>query len=729
MNAGRGVRGARRGNLGRLAAALALVAATYAVVVQGFSPARRLATQQPTFRSGVDLVQVDVVVVDKEGHPIRGLKQTDFTVLDRGKPQTIAAFQELDRDRAAEPPSLPIARATRLDVSSNQAAQSGRLVVMVVDDLHIYRERTDNAREIARNVVQRLGPDSSMAVLFTSGEHSTQVTGDQAALAAAVDTLKGRQSVRRPHPAVDTQKGANLDPEMTADQMFTIVSGNQDTKIQDFVENITQYKTLEDAARLLGGGGDLRRKAFVLISEGIGKDLSGIFDAMGEQATPGSRSGLPPPPSYHEIALLGAMESMRRANVATYSIDPRGKVESKDLARECFPPPRIPDPCSGDSSGVNDWVGAVRQAQHGLEIMSEASGGFAVTNTDDFTSGLGRIVEDLDHYYLVGFYPSDAKGKNYRPITVQIAGHPDWTLRYRHGYMPGGKPASAKSADPMVSLSAGILPNADLPLRLNAIALPGSGDLARVVLALEVSAPRRDLQAPDGKVRDTLKYEVLLVDEKKAKVRSVGGLEGRVTLSPARPGEAPPDTVTYQVTHVLGVKPGRFEFRVSAMSAKLARGGSVYLDVDVPAFHTAAMTVGTLAIGYADGARVAVAPTVTADSGPPLGRGRGAAPVPASKPALPFAPSLDRVFSASDVLRVYAEATARSTAGLTASLEVVNADGKVVASDSPSFSATDPIRVAADVPLHGLAPGAYLLRLTLAGGGQKAVRESGFVVR
>ena len=41
-----------------------------------------------------------------------------------------------------------------------------------------------------------------------------------------------------------------------------------------------------------------------------------------------------------------------------------------------------------------------------------------------------------------------------------------------------------------------------------------------------------------GKVRDTLKYEVLVVDEKKARVRSVGGLEGRLTLSPARGPEA-----------------------------------------------------------------------------------------------------------------------------------------------------------------------------------------------
>src|SRR5205823_3566099 len=112
----------------------------------------------------------------------------------------------------------------------------------------------------------------------------------------------------------------------------------------------------------------------------------------------------------HTDALIQMMEAMRRSNVSTYAIDPRGLVASKDLARECFPAPATGrDPCA---EGLSDFESDVRQAQSGLRIMSEASGGFAVTNTDDFTAGLRRIVEDLDHYYLLGFYPSDTKGKD-----------------------------------------------------------------------------------------------------------------------------------------------------------------------------------------------------------------------------------------------------------------------------------------------------------------------------
>ena len=87
----------------------------------------------------------------------------------------------------------------RLDVASNQSAQSDRLVVMVVDDLHIYRGRTDKAKALARQIIGDLGQQASMAVIFTSGERSTQITTDRSELLAAADTLKGRQSFPRPN--------------------------------------------------------------------------------------------------------------------------------------------------------------------------------------------------------------------------------------------------------------------------------------------------------------------------------------------------------------------------------------------------------------------------------------------------------------------------------------------------------------------------------------------------
>ena len=52
----------------------------------------------PVFRSGTELVLVDVVVRDQTGAIVRGLTPDDFSVTEDDKPQTITSFdfEELD---------------------------------------------------------------------------------------------------------------------------------------------------------------------------------------------------------------------------------------------------------------------------------------------------------------------------------------------------------------------------------------------------------------------------------------------------------------------------------------------------------------------------------------------------------------------------------------------------------------------------------------------------------
>lgn len=700
------------------------ILALAAIVLQAQPP--------PTIRTRADLVMVDAVVVDGAGRHVRGLRASDFVVRDRGQPQAIASFDEVANARPPARERAALSGAVR-DVGSNQLSASDRLVVMVVDDLHIYKDRTDRAKTLAARVLDALGPGSSMAILFTSGQRSTRVTDDMQVLRAAVESTRGRQSWRRPHAAIDRQRSERIDPGMSAEAQLGIVSRAQEASLQQFFDNMTQYKLLEDAARLLRTS-DARRKAFVLLSEGIGKDLSGLFAAMappvqapggGEAYVSGDAGGLMAvrPNDYHDAAVIATMESLWRAGVATYAIDPRGKVESNDLARECFPAPRPGnDPCS---EGLTDWHSPVRQAQHGLEMMTEASGGFAITNTDDFTSGLERIADDLDHYYLLGFYPGDPSGRRFRPLEVVVPGHPDWKVRARRGYLPAGSPET-RSGDEMVALSSGILPRTDLPLKASAIAMPGSTSASRIAMTLEVSVPRTRVEERDGRVRDTLKYELLVVDEKKKRVRSLGGREGRLTLSAIDLGRTPPEIVSYQIGETVDLAPGQYEVRWSATSAKLGKGGSVYLPLVVPDFRDDAPALGGIAIGYDGGARVPMAPVATSLAA------RGArvpTPVVAPRIDLPFAPTLDREFSAADTIRIYAEGTIRAGSRPHAAVDVLDASGRAVRSPSPSFAVGEAVRVQVGVPLAGLAPGGYVLRVTLTADGRSAVRTVGFAVR
>ena len=64
---------------------LLTIAALAAVVTEAQAP------QNPTFRSGTDVVRIDVSVLDKNRVPVRGLTTADFTVREEGKPRPVVA--------------------------------------------------------------------------------------------------------------------------------------------------------------------------------------------------------------------------------------------------------------------------------------------------------------------------------------------------------------------------------------------------------------------------------------------------------------------------------------------------------------------------------------------------------------------------------------------------------------------------------------------------------------
>src|SRR6187551_3774828 len=59
-------------------------------------PPRTSQDSTPTFRSGVQYVDVDVTVVDRKGRPVRGLGRDDFEVYEDGVPQAVDSFRQVD---------------------------------------------------------------------------------------------------------------------------------------------------------------------------------------------------------------------------------------------------------------------------------------------------------------------------------------------------------------------------------------------------------------------------------------------------------------------------------------------------------------------------------------------------------------------------------------------------------------------------------------------------------
>src|SRR5438045_2047460 len=77
---------------------------------------------QPVFRTGINYVRVDVIVSDKSGANVVDLKQSDFEVLEDGKPQAVENFKFIKLDGGAVPDADGAPRAIRNDADEEREA-------------------------------------------------------------------------------------------------------------------------------------------------------------------------------------------------------------------------------------------------------------------------------------------------------------------------------------------------------------------------------------------------------------------------------------------------------------------------------------------------------------------------------------------------------------------------------------------------------------------------------
>ena len=288
-----------------------------------------------------------------------------------------------------------------------------------------------------------------------------------------------------------------------------------------------------------------------------------------------------------------------------------------------------------------------------LDPVARETGGFAV-HANDLEAGMARLLADLDNYYLLGFYPADPKDKTYHPIDVRV-NRPELTVRHRHGYQPGGPPAPPKNDKPLEELVAPVMPKTDLPLRLGAVPLFGSGSKMQVLATLEIG-----VEAPAGAatplVSDTIEFAVYAADLKKKKVTASDSRRLDVQWSV----ETAKSTGTFRVQSVLALAPGPYQLRASAMSKTLDKTGSVYLQIDVPDLTDMPLAVGGLAL---------------------VTRGEHETPNVMHTAALqgvtlPFAPALARVFSDADDVRVFFQVRrAAAATAVTGTAAIVGIDG------------------------------------------------------
>jgi VWFA-related protein len=155
--------------------ATAVLAVSAALALSGQAPAPQAPTQAPaqqppTFRSGIDLVTVDVTVLARNGQPVASLKAEDFTLLVDGERRPIVSLRRVQASRTTAPDALDAKPEDPAAPTVDTAAR--RRFVLVIDRDHIYAGEGQQMLQAAATFVDELPAGDSVA-LWTLPESAT----------------------------------------------------------------------------------------------------------------------------------------------------------------------------------------------------------------------------------------------------------------------------------------------------------------------------------------------------------------------------------------------------------------------------------------------------------------------------------------------------------------------------------------------------------------------------
>ena len=662
----------------RLAALLVALAGT-ALNSQNPPPS----PQTPTFRVNVEYVEVDALVTDRDGQFVRGLGKDDFQILEDGKPQAIATFSIVDIpvERLQRP--LNAREPVEPDVRSNERPFDGRIYVMVIDDLHTYFGRTPRVRAAARQFIQQyLGANDLMAVVHTAGpsDASQEFTSNKGLLIAAVNRTNGRK--------LTSATLAKTDEALRGNSSSSRAAGEPVTDPEDAQRQANARQSLDTLRNVAEWFSTVRgrRKAILYVSEGIDYDITDF-------GNPGS--------SMIISSTRDTLAAAARGNVSIYGIDPRGLT---NLSDETIEVQTFLDDSNPDLS-QQPLRKELFLSQSSLRELSDQTGGFAVTNANDFTNAFDRIVRDSSSYYAMAYYPPSDKAGSVHKIEVRVR-RPDLRVRARQGYVTPKPPppVNAKSVPGAKSLATPKLTEAfDSPLPVSGLGLKvfaspfkGTPPNASVLLGFELRG--RDLRM-DSTDKVVVTYAVV---DTQGKIRAGASDALSMALRPETKTRVASSGL--RILKRVEVPPGRYQLRVAAHDQGGGNVGSVVYDLDVPDFAKAPFSMSGVAL---TSATAVTEPTVKPDE--------------SLQQVMPGPPVAARSFPQNDQVAVFVEVYDNQLSKphkVDITTTITSDDGKVVfkteeARDSSELQGRGGgYGHAARVSLKDFAPGFYVLTVS-----------------
>jgi VWFA-related protein len=372
---------------------------------------------------------VDVIVTDKKGAPVKGLKAAEFRLTEGGQPETINYFKEHTTEilPAKPPAALPPGVYTNIPL----VPPMDTLNVLLIDGLNTPFNDQAYVRSQTLKYLKEI-PSGTRVAVFALGTQLHYIQGFTTDPKLLMEALKNKTHTYLGANNADSEASleASLDP---ADASSATDVQNELT-VDDALGGIMSFDQELENARTVART-EITVEAFeelaAYLSNFTGRKnlmwFSGNFpQIMGNEYTPDMDPQL--------LAAGGAghlreMTNMfKQANIAIYPIDASG-----------LKPPTAFG--TGKNAGMNIGASIASDFQADAtrhDTMNQVAldtGGRAIYNTNDLAGAVKKVINENAFYYTLGYVPPKGQedGK-FRRIKVSVLERKGLTLSYRTGY-------------------------------------------------------------------------------------------------------------------------------------------------------------------------------------------------------------------------------------------------------------------------------------------------------
>jgi VWFA-related protein len=450
------------------------------------------------FKSRVNLVLVPVVVRDKGGKIIDNLRQQDFQLLDKGKPQVITKFsieKSGGKVISGAPELERIPGEAAPETSSIVAAD--HFVAFLFDDVHIDFASLVQTRQAAeKHISANLKPADRVAIYTTSGQTTLDFTDDR-------DLLRQTLLKLAPHPIARTSMQEC--PDISFYMADLIVNKHDDQALNASVLEVMTCAQITDrssaismaqsaASRVLNSGEHESRVALLSI-----KNIVRRMALM-----PGQRMIVLVSPGFLRLTdefqdETAIIDQAIRSSVTINTLDARGLyTNTPDISKRTI---------SIQAEQVKQQIDR-QAASADADILAElaaGTGGTFVENTNDLVRGLRELSAAPDAYYILGFSPQNLKLDGaYHSLRITVRIPAGLNVKARRGYY-APKHLSNADEDAKEEISQALFSREemhDIPIDMHTQFFKASGTEARLVVISRLDVRKLRFRKADGRNSD-----------------------------------------------------------------------------------------------------------------------------------------------------------------------------------------------------------------------------------